>query len=189
MTSRREFHPREPQLPPVPGVFEPAARPTYSRWQTGATSFGPRGRIAATALVVLFLGMSFFYILLPLWLILVGTAVAVLRDVWKKVRVLPEIGVRPPSGSATPSAASTPEQIREQIPEHVRRQLWSSEPRAEPVVEPTPGWMVGLRVAGVIALIGISVAWQVSSNTGRAIIGITGSLAALVVALRWFLRS
>lgn len=161
MTSRRPLHPREPQLPPLPGLREPAPKPAYSRWQGSSTAFGPRGRIAVTALVLLFLGMSFFYMLLPLWLILVGTAVIVLRDVWKKTRVEPSTRVAP-------------------VP---------MEPKPEPIAEPTPRWFIAVRVAGVIAFIGVALAWQLSSNTGKGIIGITGSLAALVLALAWFIRS
>ena len=163
MTSRRPLHPRAPQLPPIPGLREPAPKPVYSRWQGSSTAFGPRGRIAATALVLLFLGISFFYMLLPLWLILVGAGVVVLRDVWKKTRLTPQ--------PSTPAAPASP-----------------IEPKPEPIVEPTPGWLIALRVAGVIAFIGVVVAWQLSNNTGKAIIGMTGSLAALVVAFAWFLR-
>lgn len=175
MTSRRPLHPREPQLPPLPGVREPTPKPVYSRWQGSSTAFGPRGRIAATALALLFLWMSFFYILLPLWLILVGAGVKVLRDVWKKTLVLPE------TPHVTAPAAPAPETI----PEQARRKMWSLDPRPEPVTSPRPRWLVGLWVLAGLAFVGISVAWAATGNVGHSVIGMTLAIVALVVAIAW----
>ena len=49
----RQLTPRPPQLPTVHFVQPKDERP-MSRWKAGATTFGPVGRIAITALVLLF---------------------------------------------------------------------------------------------------------------------------------------
>jgi hypothetical protein len=64
----------------------------------------------------------------------------------------------------------------------------AGEPRPEPVVEPVPtttivAWSVLIAIG-----LGVAIAWTAMGSQGRGLIGIGVSLAALVLAFRWFLR-
>jgi hypothetical protein len=87
----RELTPRPPQLPTI-HLVRPDDRPRTSRWRAGPTTFGPIGRLAITALVVLLGPWSLLKGLsgLGLWSLLGYSvlAVAVLKDVWRRERVL-----------------------------------------------------------------------------------------------------
>jgi hypothetical protein len=71
---------------------DPNPPPIYSRWEAGTTTFGPRGRIALTALILL--SAVLVTVLVPSGLILllfdlpmaIG-ALFVLRDVWRRDRI------------------------------------------------------------------------------------------------------
>jgi len=71
---------------------DPNPPPIHSRWEAGTTTFGPRGRIALTALVIL--PGVLVTVLIPSRLILllfdlpfaIG-ALFVLRDVWRRDRI------------------------------------------------------------------------------------------------------
>jgi hypothetical protein len=73
---------------PVARREELATRPTYSRWRTSATTFGPVGRVAWTLAVLLVMAMAAFsqnpFAIGPLCFI---AAPLVLRSVWAKGRV------------------------------------------------------------------------------------------------------
>jgi hypothetical protein len=157
----RQLTPREPQLP--------TARPVHtgpvlarSRWKAGATSFGPVGRIAITVGVLLFFPPTLGN---PITLFVylpayLAIAAMVLRSTWKKDVPERPLPVEEPSG----------------------------EPRPEPVVEPIPtATIVAWSVLIAIGL-GVSIAWTATGSQGRGLIGIGVSLAALVIAFRWFMR-
>jgi hypothetical protein len=77
----REFAPRELAVGGL--VYAPPKRPRTSRWRAGPTSFGPLGRLVATALVLLFAPWNAFFMML----VYVPVATLVLRHVWKAERV------------------------------------------------------------------------------------------------------
>jgi hypothetical protein len=159
----RQLTPREGNIP-VASFVNAKPGGTRSRWKAGATSFGPVGRIAITVGVLLFFP-SIGSIGNPATLFVylpayLTVAIVVLRSTWKKDIVERPAPVEEPSG----------------------------EPRPEPVVEPIPtativAWSVLIAVG-----LGVAVAWTSTGNEGRGIIGIGVSLAALVLAFRWFMR-
>ena len=66
--------------------------------------------------------------------------------------------------------------------------IQNCDPRPEPVVERVPtATIVAWSVLIAIGL-GVAIAWTAAGNQGRGVIGIGVSLAALVVAFRWFMR-
>ena len=92
----RQLSPRPVQLPTI-RFLDPTAAPPTSRWRKGPTTFGPFGRLAITAVVVAVGPWSMLAGLggLALWYLLGYSvlAVAVLRDVWRRERVLdPDAG-------------------------------------------------------------------------------------------------
>ena len=94
----------EPAPPPIwagplarSGQLEdpnPNPKPVYSRWEGGPLSFGPRGRIALTVLIVAgaFMGFGLFApwgspFALVYWPIASVYCGLLLRAVWRKTRV------------------------------------------------------------------------------------------------------
>ena len=158
----RQLTPRAPGL----GVSSPAMirgdlRPR-SRWKAGATTFGPAGRIAVTALVVSFapwpqvtspIGLA---VLWPLYLLIAGT---LLRSTWK--RDLVESKLPAPSTEDV----DRPEPVRPPIP---RSTIWT--------------W-VGIGVLSLVA----AVVWAATGDRAHGIIGILASIGLLVLAMRWFM--
>lgn len=90
--------PPEPGTGPPPGAtqsdLDPDPPPQYSRWRSGATTFGPVGRISITVVLAL-LGWVIFYVFRfvdgPLVIADVGVygvaAFFILRHVWRRDRV------------------------------------------------------------------------------------------------------
>jgi hypothetical protein len=100
-----ELTPRERQLPPLDRVEPPPPNvprsplrddagppPVFSRWRAGPTTFGPVGRLAVTALLMLPFPWDALVSLNPLrlWFMLAYTMFLAyaLRDVWRKERVM-----------------------------------------------------------------------------------------------------
>jgi hypothetical protein len=159
----RQLTPREGNIP-VASFVNTRRDGARSRWKAGATSFGPVGRIAITVGVLLFfppIGSLGSPITLFVYLPAYLTiAAVVLRSTWKKDVVERPLAVEEPA----------------------------REPRPEPVVEPIPtttivAWSVLIAIG-----LGVAIAWTATSNQGRGVIGIGVSLAALVLAFRWFMR-
>jgi hypothetical protein len=72
----------------------PNPKPVYSRWEGGPLSFGPRGRIALTVLIVVgaFIGFGLFApwgrpFAIVYWPIACAYCAFLLRAVWRKTRV------------------------------------------------------------------------------------------------------
>jgi hypothetical protein len=157
----RQLTPRQGDIP-VASFVSAGPDAIRSRWKAGATSFGPVGRIAITVGVLLFFPKSIGN---PVTLFVylpayLAIAVMVLRSTWKKDVVERPLAAEEPTG----------------------------EPRPEPVVEPVPtttivAWSVLIAIG-----LGVAIAWTAAGNVGRGVIGIGASLAALVVAFRWFMR-
>lgn len=93
--------------PTAPGTFvdTPRHQVAYSRWAKTPTSFGPRGRIVATMLVVGFGPWTVFggfQIANPffLWYLLayIPASIMVLKHIWVRVHVIGEEGA-PPIGT------------------------------------------------------------------------------------------
>jgi hypothetical protein len=159
----RQLTPREGDIP-VASFVNRTPDGARSRWKAGATSFGPVGRIAITVGVLLFfppIGSIGNPLTIFVYLPAYLTiATVVLRSTWKKDVV------------ERPLPAEEP----------------GVEPRPEPVVEPIPtttivAWSVLIAIA-----LGVAVAWTSTGNQGRGVIGIGVSLAALILAFRWFTR-
>jgi hypothetical protein len=96
----RQLTPRPAPLPTI-HFLDPKANPPTSRWRRGPTTFGPFGRLAITALVAVAAPWAMLTGLGPLalWSLLGYSvlAVTVLRDVWRRERVLdprPSTGAR-----------------------------------------------------------------------------------------------
>jgi hypothetical protein len=157
----RQLTPREGDIP-VASFVNTRPEAARSRWKAGATSFGPVGRIAITVGVLLFFPPTLGN---PVTLFVylpayLAIAAMVLRSTWKKDVVERPIAVEGTSG----------------------------EPRPEPVVEPVPtATIVAWSVLIAIGL-GVAIVWTAMGSQGRGLIGIGVSLAALVLAFRWFMR-
>jgi hypothetical protein len=157
----RQLTPRQGNIP-VASFVNPKPGGPRSRWKAGSTSFGPVGRIAITVGVLLFFPPSIGN---PVTLFVylpayLAIAAVVLRSTWKKDVVEHPVAVEDTSG----------------------------DPRPEPVVEPIPtATIVAWSVLIAIGL-GVAIVWTASDNVGRGVIGIGASLAALVLAFRWFMR-
>jgi hypothetical protein len=157
----RQLTPREGDIP-VASFVNTRPEAARSRWKAGATSFGPMGRIAITVGVLLFFPPTLGN---PVTLFVylpayLAIAAMVLRSTWKKDVVERPIAVEDTSG----------------------------EPRPELAVEPVPtATIVAWSVLIAIGL-GVAIVWTAAGNQGRGIIGIGASLAALVLAFRWFMR-
>lgn len=122
------------------------------------------GRIAITIGVLLFfppigsLGSP-----LTLFLYLpsyVAIAVVVLRSTWKKDVLERPIPVEQPPG----------------------------EPELPPIIEPVPTSTIVMWSVLIAIGLGVAITWTATGNQGRGLITIGASLAALVLAVRWFTR-
>jgi hypothetical protein len=157
----RQLTPREGNIS-VASFVNSRPDAARSRWKAGATSFGPVGRIAISVGVLLFFPPTLGN---PVTLFVylpayLAIAAVVLRSTWKKDVVERPVPVEEPAG----------------------------EPRPEPVVEPVPtttivAWSVLIAIG-----LGVAIAWTAMGSQGRGLIGIGVSLAALVLAFRWFMR-
>jgi len=159
----RQLTPRAPQPPTLPIVRPKEERP-MSRWKAGATTFGPIGRVGITVLVLLFAPWSMnafaIFVLWPPYLVLAGL---VLRGTWRKdfvqTMTLSEMVA---AGRSTPASTPTP----------------------TPILRST---VVAWVLLGTLGL-GVGVVWVSGGQTVRGVVGICASLAALVLAVRWFAR-
>ena len=158
----RLLTPREPQLPTI-RFLEPAEEHPTSRWHRGATTFGPVGRLAITAVVLLLAPLSLnplaIFVVWPGYLLV---ATLVLRDTWRRdfVETASAGGASPATGPAPPVPARTPI------------------PRAT-----IAAWTILVGIA-----VGVLVASQLVSDTGEILINIAVILAGLVLFVRWTLR-
>ena len=75
--------PRPHAVPQPPA----GARPAYSRWASGPTSFGPVGRVLLTLLVLLVEYWLYRFNILGFLVVTVLAVPLVLRDIWKRARV------------------------------------------------------------------------------------------------------
>ncbi len=64
--------------------------PHWSRWERGATSFGPTGRVTATVLIIAMVGGSLFSRFFVASLGALLAAIALLRDIWKRDWIVPD---------------------------------------------------------------------------------------------------
>ena len=160
----RALSPRKPQLPAVSFVAdrEEAER---SRWKAGVNTFGPGGRVAITLLVLILAPWTTNLVVLvvvwPCYLILAGM---VLRSTWRKGDV-----------QTTTLAAI------------VARGRPAAEPPA-PVATPVPrSTFVAWAAFGGVVL-AVAIGWAMVGQVGHAVVGICGSLAGLILAVRWLAR-
>lgn len=163
----RHLSPRGPQLP-VLDVHPPRPDPPTSRWRAGPTTFGPLGRLVATAVVLAFApwqGLAGFGSAaggLTLWWLLGWSflAVLVLRQVWRKERVLE------PDPESMPTVR---ERTAHRFP-HLGRSI-----RIPP--------MIVLGLLFVIVGTVVVVVWTTSDSAGRyylVAIAVAGGTAALL---------
>jgi hypothetical protein len=159
----RGLTPREGQLPAV-GPVNRGPVLARSRWKAGATSFGPVGRIMITIGVLLFfppLGSLGSPMTLFIYLpSYLAIAAVVLRSTWKKDVVERPLPVEQPPG----------------------------EPEPQPIVEPLPTSTIVIWCVLIAIGLGVASAWTATGSQGRGLMGIAASLAALVLAMRWFAR-
>lgn len=160
----RSLSPRDPQLPAVRFLAdrEPTER---SRWKAGVNTFGPGGRIAITALVLILApwtaNLVVIAVVWPCYLILAGL---VLRSTWRK------------------------DDVQTTTLAHIAA---TGRPAAEPppaVATPAPRSTIVAWVALGVLAGGIAIGWTLVGQVGHAVVGICGSLAGLVVAVRWFAK-
>ena len=158
----RLLTPREPQLPSV-HLIQPEEQLATSRWQRGATSFGPAGRLSITAVVLLLAPWSINPLaIVVVWPAYLFVATLVLRDTWKRDFVETTSA---PSHTAAPGARPP-------------------EPRRTPIPRAT---VVAWAILGC-AVLGVLVASELASDTGRVLIDMAAIIAGLVVFLRWAFR-
>jgi hypothetical protein len=159
----RQLTPREGDIP-VASLVNTQPDSARSRWKAGATSFGPVGRIAITVGVLLFfppIGSIGNPLMIFVYLpAYFAIATVVLRSTWKKDVVERPLSVEEPA----------------------------DEPGPEPAIEPLPTTTIVAWAVLIAIGLGVAVAWTSTGNAGRGIIGIGVSLAALVIAFRWFMR-
>jgi hypothetical protein len=157
----REFHPRP--VTETPFVGTPSHVVRTSRWRASDLTFGPRGRLAVTAIVfiVFFVGESGAGWISPFglwffmgWFIL---ATMVLKTTWQKVRIDPD---EPPGRRA---------QLAERYPGPSGK---------------VSGSVVGLVVAVLAVTVAILAYWKVD-QLGRFGILVLGVMTAVSVTLIW----
>ena len=136
----------------------------YSRWNRTATTFGPAGRLIATALLVAWVVNAFFSMFVIFWLTLVSVVGWILREIWKPGWV--------PAERIVGSAARMPA------------------PRAlhpEPATPPAPRWIPPrTRVAWIglgTVILAASLAFAYGGENVQAFVMMGGSLTLLV---GWF---
>jgi hypothetical protein len=157
----RHLTPREPPIPTIQ-FLEPKETLPTSRWRRGATTFGPAGRLAITAVVLLLAPWSTNPVaLFVIWPAYLTIAVLVLRSTWRKDVV-----------DTTPAGL-------EPIP---------LGPRVEPVRAPVPAGTVIAWAGIAAAAIGVLVASRLVSFRGEVMINIAVIIAGLVLFVRWTLR-
>jgi hypothetical protein len=157
----REFHPRPVVENPFVGT--PSHTVRTSRWRASDLTFGPRGRLAVTAIVfiVFFVGMSGAGWISPfgLWFFMGWFIMAtmVLKTTWQKVSIDPD---EPPGR---------------------RAQLAGRFPRLSGRVS---GSVVGLVVAVLAVTVTILVYWR-ADQLGRFGVLVLGVMTAVSVTLIW----
>jgi hypothetical protein len=82
---------------------EGSAVPHWSRWERGATSFGPTGRIVATAAVLAVTVATFMSAFFIAFLGMVMADLVLLQDIWKKDWIVPAEPRRPALPVASPA--------------------------------------------------------------------------------------
>jgi hypothetical protein len=158
----RQLTPRDPPLPTVRFLNPRDERPR-SRWRAGATTFGPFGRLAITALVLLCAPLRPGIFGVVAWPAYLTLAAVVLRDTWRKdfvdTTTIAELAAAGPP-------AKGPERSRGQIPRST---------------------IVAWIALGLLGL-GVATAWAATGRIAHAFIGVGASLTALVLAGRWLTR-
>jgi hypothetical protein len=156
----RQLTPRPPQLPTI-HFLEPEDPHPTSRWLRGPTTFGPLGRLAITAVVLAIGPWTSLGGLggLALWYLMgyAPLAVVVLKDVWRRERVLEPDAVHG-HGARTRLAARFPRLAR-----------------------PIPP-IVALGIVALLVLAGLGIAWANLDAVGRFYLG-AGLTVATVGAL------
>jgi hypothetical protein len=157
-----EHSPRGGQLPPV-HFLAPKDDHRTSRWKGGATTFGPVGRVAITAAVLLFAPWTAAGVvgLVVVWPVFLLVAFVVLRSTWRRGRVDIQ-----PARTTSESTTPAPERIRPEIP------------------RPTIVAWVLLGAAAV----GVVVATTLVGPTGKVLLNMAMLLALSVVLIRWLVR-
>jgi hypothetical protein len=92
-------------------IHERGNIPRWSRWEKTATTFGPRGRIAATGLLFLTLVPALSTNALVYLVTFPFVAVVMLREIWAKGWFLPDDPTAAQRTSSAPEPESEPEQI------------------------------------------------------------------------------
>jgi hypothetical protein len=162
----RHLTPRAPQLP-VLDDDPPRPEPPTSRWRAGPTTFGPIGRLVATAIVLAFApwqGLTGFggaAGALTLWWLLGWSfmAVLVLRHVWRRERVLDPVA----------DASNVRERMARRFP-HLGRSI-----RIPP--------LVGLGLLVLVVGTVVVVVWTTADSVGRyylTAIAVAGGTAAFL---------
>lgn len=160
----RLLSPREQPVPTVQFLV-PKEEPERSRWKAGANTFGPGGRIAITGLVLAFTPWTTNLVAVAvIWPCYLALAILVLRATWRK-DVVQRTTIE--EMAAVGSRASPPPEAPHGVPRST-----------------LVAW-VALTAFGV----GIAVVWLTSGALGHGIIAVCGSIAMLVLVVRWLARS
>jgi hypothetical protein len=162
----RQLTPRDRGEPTITFLRSSEDDAERSRWKAGVNTFGPFGRIVVTLLVLALAPWSTnpmtLLVVGPAWLIV---AVLVLRGTWKKDDVLStsyaEMGAK---GRSTDLDDVVP--VRHPIPRST---------------------IVAYGVAGAL-LVAAAIGWALTGRDVHALSGLCGSIALLVLTVRWFLR-
>jgi hypothetical protein len=158
----RHLTPRERQIPTIT-FLPPREELPRSRWKRGATTFGPAGRLAITAVVLLLAPWSASPIaLVVLWPAYLAIAGLVLASTWRKdvVDTMP--------GTPVPAAPGAP------LPEPVRTPI--------PLATIAAWVLIGAGALGAL------VASRLVSSRTEVLINLAVILAGLVLFVRWTLR-